>query len=96
MDIHVTVSSADPQDGRYTAATTCVVIFVAVDATGSRRRSRRGRRSPTLDQQLQANALERIDPPRANIETAMAEQTYSDAGTAPQRRPCGSWPRRPT
>ena len=34
MDVHVTVSSADPQDAVYTEATTCVVVFVAVDAHG--------------------------------------------------------------
>jgi 4-hydroxybenzoyl-CoA thioesterase len=83
MDVHVTVSSADPQDGVYTEATTCVVVFVAVDATGRPTAVPPWVPVTDLDRQLLADAQARVTV-RRNIEQAMAEQTYSDASTAPE------------
>ena len=83
MDIHVTVSSADPQDGVYTEATTCVVIFVAVDANGRSTQVPPWSPATDLDRRLFLDAVERVAV-RRNIESAMAEQTYTDAGTAPE------------
>jgi 4-hydroxybenzoyl-CoA thioesterase len=83
MDVHVTVSSADPQDGVYTEATTCVVVFVAVDANGRPTAVPPWVPVTDLDRQLLADAQARVTV-RRNIEQAMAEQTYSDAGTAPE------------
>ena len=83
MDIQVTVSSADPQVGVFTVATKCLVIFVAVDANGRSTAVPSWTPVTSLDQRLEANAVERITL-RKNIETAMAAQTYTDAGTAPR------------
>jgi acyl-CoA hydrolase len=83
MHILVVVSSADPKDGTFTEATRCLTIFVAVDA------SRRPVQVPswqpaTADEaQLQEDVVRRIQV-RSDIEAAMKEQTYSDAGTAPE------------
>jgi acyl-CoA hydrolase len=83
MDIHVTVSSAHPQDGVYSEATTCIVIFVAVDGTGRSTAVPPWTPVTDLDHRLLADALERVGV-RRGIESAMAEQTYSSAGTAPE------------
>lgn len=83
MDVHVTVSAADPQDGVYTEATTCVVVFVAVDGSGRSTAVPAWTPVTELDQRLLLDALERVTV-RRNIESAMAEQTYSAAGTAPE------------
>ena len=83
MDIQVTVSSADPQQGTFTPATRCLVIFVAVDGNGKSTAVPPWTPVTSLDQRLEANAIERITL-RKNIETAMAAQVYSDAGTAPR------------
>ena len=82
MDVHVTVSSADPQDGVYTEATTCVVVFVAVDSDGRPTAVPPWTPVTDLDRQLLADAQARVTV-RRNIEQAMAEQTYTDASTAP-------------
>lgn len=83
MDIHVAVSSADPQVGTFTQATKCLVIFVAVDGNGRSTPVPPWTPVTSLDQRLEANAIERITL-RKNIETAMAAQTYTNAGTAPR------------
>ncbi len=83
MDVHVTVSSADPQDGVFSEATTCVVIFVAMGADGKSAAVPTWTPVTELDQRLLADALERVAV-RRSIEAAMAEQTYSDEGTAPE------------
>lgn len=83
MHILVVVSSADPKDGTFTEATRCLTIFVAVDE------ERRPVQVPTLhpvtdaDAQLREDAIRRIQV-RADIEAAMKEQNYSNAGTAPE------------
>ena len=83
MDIHVTVSSADPQVGDFTLATTCLVIFVAVDGDGRPTAVPSWAPRTSLERRLQANALERVQL-RADIEAAMKEQKYTEEGTAPQ------------
>lgn len=83
MDVHVTVSSANPQDGVYTEATTCVVVFVAIDATTGRPTAVPPWTPVTeLDERLFADAQERVTV-RRNIEQAMAEQSYTGPTTAP-------------
>jgi len=83
MHILVSVSSGDPRQGALEPATECLMIFVAVDA------DRRSVAVPVwepldnADRERQASAVRRIAL-RAQIEEAMAAQTYSDASTAPR------------
>lgn len=83
MHILVSVASGDPQDGVLTDATECLIIFVAVDADGRSRPVPEWHPLDDADRSAQASAVRRIEL-RAAIESAMAEQTYSDAGTAPR------------
>lgn len=83
MDVHVTVSSANPQDGVYSEATTCVVVFVAVDGDGRPAPVPAWTPATDVDRELLADATARVTV-RRNIEQAMAGQVYSDDGTAPE------------
>jgi len=84
MHIRVTVSAGAEATGQLEPTTTCIVIFIALDAE-TKRPTPVPRWDPvTPEQRREANwATERIEVRRA-IEQAMAEQTYSPAGTAPQ------------
>ena len=64
-------------------ARTGELVFVAVDAGGRSTAVPAWIPATELDQRLLADALERVTV-RRNIESAMAGQTYSDAGTAPE------------
>ena len=83
MHIHVTVASGDPRESGLEPATDCLMVFVAMDA------DRRPTQIPSWapadagERAEQAAAVRRIEL-RQDIERAMAEQTYSDAGTAPR------------
>jgi acyl-CoA hydrolase len=83
MHILVTVTSADPKDRAFTEATRCLTVFVAVDSTGRPAPVPPWRPTSTEDTQLQSRAIQ-LTGVRADIEASMKEQTYSDAGTAPQ------------
>jgi 4-hydroxybenzoyl-CoA thioesterase len=83
MHILVSVSSGDPQDGVLADATECLIIFVAVDASGRPTPVPEWHPLDDADRAAQTGAIRRIDL-RAAIEGAMAEQTYSEAGTAPR------------
>jgi 4-hydroxybenzoyl-CoA thioesterase len=83
MHIVVTVSSAHPKDRAYTEATRCLTIFVAVDKTGRSASVPAWRPSSRPELQRQSAAVERMKV-RADIEAAMKQQSYSDAGTAPR------------
>jgi acyl-CoA hydrolase len=82
MHILVNVRSGSVQDRVLTDATQCLMIFVAMGADGR----------PTLvppwqpvtadDREQQAAAQRRVEL-RADIEAAMADQQYTDEGTAP-------------
>lgn len=83
MHIEVTVSAADPQEGTFTPATSCTVIFVAVGADG------RGRPVPpwvpeTDDDRRRAVSAEDKIALRDDIAAAMREQEYTDASRAPE------------
>jgi 4-hydroxybenzoyl-CoA thioesterase len=84
MHILVTVSSADPKTGEFSEATRCVTVFVAVDPDG--RPSSVPTWSPPTPEaaELEAAALRSAEV-RASIKAAMDEQTYSSAGSAPER-----------
>jgi acyl-CoA hydrolase len=83
MHVLVSVSSGDPRRPGLTLATRCLVIFVAVGADG-----RPVPVPPLRPDTDEARALEEAATSRvgvrAEIEKAMAEQRYTDAGTAPR------------
>jgi 4-hydroxybenzoyl-CoA thioesterase len=83
MHIVVTVSSGHPTRHALTPATSCLVVFVAVDGDG--RSTAVPQWEPRTDDEraLQEAATARVGV-RAEIERAMAEQQYTDAGTAPR------------
>jgi 4-hydroxybenzoyl-CoA thioesterase len=83
MHIVVTVSSGHPTGRALTPATRCLVVFVAVDGEG--RTVAVPSWEPRTDEQraLHDAATARVGV-RADIEKAMAEQRYTDAGTAPR------------
>jgi acyl-CoA hydrolase len=83
MHIAVFVSSADPKNRVFTEATRCLTVFVAVGSSGRSVPVPEWRPSAPEDVERQTGAVERIQV-RADIEAAMREQTYSEAGTAPR------------
>ena len=84
MHILVVVSSADPKTGEYTEATRCVTVFVAVDENGRPVAVPTWEPPTPQDAELQAGAL-RSAKVRADIEAAMKDQVYTDAGTGLER-----------
>jgi acyl-CoA hydrolase len=83
MHVTVDVASGPPHTRELTAATRCLMVFVAVDGEG--------RSTPvatfepaTLGEELQQRWAVRRADLRAEVERAMASQTYSDAGSAPR------------
>jgi acyl-CoA hydrolase len=83
MHIEVTVSSHDPRGGEPVEATSCLIIFVAVDTDGRSTEVPPWSPASESDAAAQRSAVRRIDL-RAEIEAAMAEQRYTDGGTAPR------------
>lgn len=83
MHILVTVSAADPRGGELTQATQCLTVFVAVDEAGRPAPVPAWRARSQQEQRRQAWTVARIAV-RADIEAAMAGQSYSTAGTAPE------------
>lgn len=82
MHIEVAVSSRDPRGGDAVEATSCLVIFVAVDEEGRSVEVPAWTPATDADAAVQLSAVRRIAL-RAAIEAAMAEQHYTPAGTAP-------------
>jgi acyl-CoA hydrolase len=83
MHIEVLVLSADPRGGPQAETTRCLVIFVAVDDEGRSVAVPVWTPSTDAERRAQSSAVRRIEL-RAAIEAAMAEQRYTDAGTAPR------------
>jgi 4-hydroxybenzoyl-CoA thioesterase len=83
MHILVAVQSGDPKDGVLEDATQCLIIFVAVDGDGRPTPVPEWQPLDDADLEAQASAVRRIGL-RAEIEKALAAQTYSEAGTAPR------------
>ncbi|MGA8045260.1 MAG: hotdog domain-containing protein [Dermatophilaceae bacterium] len=82
MHISVDVASGPPHTRELAPATRCLMVFVAIDDAG--------RSTPvpsfapaTLGEELQQRWAVRRADLRAQVERAMASQTYSDAGSAP-------------
>jgi acyl-CoA hydrolase len=79
-----TVVRAGPPTGEPLAETAhCLIIFVAVDEDGRTTAVPPWAARDPEDRSRQELAIRRVAL-RADIETAMAAQTYSDAGTAPR------------
>jgi 4-hydroxybenzoyl-CoA thioesterase len=83
MHIEVTVSAHDPRGGDPVEATSCLIIFVAVDDDGCSVQVPAWTPTTEHDVEGQQSAVRRIDL-RAAIEAAMAEQHYTLDGTAPR------------
>jgi 4-hydroxybenzoyl-CoA thioesterase len=83
MHIVVTVSSGHPTQHTLTPATQCLVVFVAVDGGGSTVAVPRWEPRTAVQRTLQDAATARVEV-RAEIERAMAEQQYTEAGSAPR------------
>ena len=83
MHILVTVYTSDPIQAQHIQTSQCLLIFVAVDDAGTPVEVPLWEPPTMLDLQRQRQARVRI-PLRKRIEAAMAEQTYTAAGTAPR------------
>ena len=83
MHILVTVDSSDPRVGEPQRATSCLVIFVAVDEQGHSAEVPVWTPATDADVANQQSAIQRIGL-RKDIEAAMAAQQYTAAGTAPK------------
>jgi acyl-CoA hydrolase len=83
MHIVVTVSSGDPKDRVMTPATSCRVVFVAVDGNGKTTAVPPWRPTTAEQRAMEETAAYQAGV-RSAIEESMAEQSYPDAGTAPR------------
>ena len=83
MHIVVRVSSGHPTQHTLTPATQCLVVFVSVDGNGKTVAVPPWEPHTVEQQALEEAATARVEV-RAEIERAMAEQRYTDAGTAPR------------
>ncbi len=83
MQVLVTVLAADARDGSFTAATDCLLVFVAVDDAGASRAVPPWSPRDDDDQLLSRGAVQRIDARRA-IHEEMQAQDYTEAGTGPR------------
>ena len=83
MHIEVLVRSADPRGGPQAETTRCLVIFVAVDDDGRSIAVPEWHPTSETEERARSSAVRRIEL-RAAIEAAMAEQRYTDGGSAPR------------
>lgn len=83
MHVLVTVETTDVRERRYSPATHCILVFVAIDETGHPHTVPEWRPRSEADRLLQRNAQERLEP-RRRIQAAMGDQEYSAAGTTPR------------
>ena len=83
LHILVTVDAIDPRTGDATRTTSCLVVFVAIDNNGRSKEIRKWEPRSLEDARAQQSAIQRIEL-RAAIEKSMAEQQYTDAGSAPR------------
>lgn len=82
MHVVVTVSSSEVSERAYSAATTCVLIFVAKGADGRPAEVPAWEPQSSADHRLAEAALDRI-PSRTEIKRLMLSEQYTDASTAP-------------
>ncbi|MGB3684249.1 MAG: hotdog domain-containing protein [Ornithinimicrobium sp.] len=84
MHIKVTVSAGAITADRLDERASCIVVFIALDPVSRRPTQVRSWEPSTARQRGDATAASERIGVRKSIETAMAEQTYSAAGTAPE------------
>jgi 4-hydroxybenzoyl-CoA thioesterase len=83
MHVLVTVETTDVRRRHYTPATHCIIVFVAVDDTGTPQTVPVWEADSDSDRTLQGLAQQRLEP-RRRIQAAMRAEEYTDAGTAPR------------
>jgi acyl-CoA hydrolase len=83
MQVLVTVGAADVRSRRFTPATHCILVFVAVDEAGTPHAVPQWQPETEGDRLLHERAEERLAPRRA-IRDAMQQQAYTAAGTTPR------------
>jgi acyl-CoA hydrolase len=83
IHVRVEILSADVRDGRFTTATHCILIFVAVDEAGRPHEVPTWKPHTLEDLEISAGAVGRIAA-RARIHEEMRTQVYSDLGTTPR------------
>lgn len=83
MHIETIVRSGPPTGGDLEQRTQCLIIFVALDGDGRSTNVPAWVAATDEDRALESGAVRRIAV-RAEIEAAMAAQSYTDAGTAPR------------
>ncbi|MFM6973731.1 MAG: acyl-CoA thioesterase [Agromyces sp.] len=83
MHVLVSVETSDVRERKYEPAADCILVFVAIDEHGAAVEVPQWQPRSDSDHALHSHALERI-PVRQEIKTAMAQQSYTDAGTTPQ------------
>jgi 4-hydroxybenzoyl-CoA thioesterase len=83
MQVLVTVRSGDPSDRVLSNATSCLMVFVAVDGNGKAVSVPTWQPVDELDSQQEADVVGRMKV-RGQIEDAMSTQSYTEAGTAPR------------
>ena len=83
MQVLVSVESADVRSRRFTPATHCILVFVAVDSAGSPTAVPPWHPVDDDDRMLNERAEERLVPRRV-IRDAMQAQSYSAEGTTPR------------
>lgn len=83
MQVLVTVDATDVRERAYEGRADCILVFVAVDASGSPVPVPQWAPSGPEDEELGRRALERV-PARQAIKAAMNAQRYSSEGTAPR------------
>jgi 4-hydroxybenzoyl-CoA thioesterase len=84
MHVLVTVSSANPRGGEFTKATQCLTVFVAVDENGQSVAVPPWKPANPEQVERRDSVIRRIAV-RKDIEAAMAQQAYTDEGTAPEQ-----------
>lgn len=83
IHVNVTVLSADPRDPTYTPATSCLLVFVAVDADGKPQAVPDWTPRDEQDREFADGAQGRVAT-RALMHTEMRAQNYTADGTAPR------------
>jgi acyl-CoA hydrolase len=83
MHVFVSIDTADARDRAFVNATHCVLVFVAVDDSGTPQPVPHWEPWGDGQRTLERRAKERIGP-RRRIQQAMIGQQYTDAGTAPR------------
>lgn len=83
MHVLVSVESANPREGRFTLATHCLLVFVAMDDERRPVEVPPWRPRTSEDERLSSGAIERIAA-RKEIHELTLAQEFTDEGTTPQ------------